>query len=76
MGQSRPLFVYFRYFLDTISIIQIEKSVDRVLGIRTQVCRMVGTDETMELWRPPENYHFLLNESDVAALKTVILKRV
>ena len=36
MGQSRPLFVYFRYFLDTISIIQIEKSIDGVLGIRTQ----------------------------------------
>ena len=36
MGQSRPLFVYFRCFLDTISIIQIEKSVDRVLGIRTR----------------------------------------
>ena len=32
MGQSRPLFVYFRYFLDTISIIQIEKSIDGVLG--------------------------------------------
>ena len=25
MGQSRPLFVYFRYLLITISIIQIEK---------------------------------------------------
>ena len=36
MGESRPLFVYFRYFLDTISIIQIEKSVDGVLGIRTR----------------------------------------
>ena len=33
MGQSRPLFVYFRCFLDTISIIQIEKSIDGVLGI-------------------------------------------
>ena len=33
MGQSRPLFVYFCYLLDTISIIQIEKSVDGVLGI-------------------------------------------
>ena len=30
------LFVYFCYFLDTISIIQIEKSVDDVLGIHTQ----------------------------------------
>ena len=36
MGQSRPLFVYYRYLLDTISIIQIEKSVDGVLGIRTR----------------------------------------
>ena len=34
MGQSRPLFVYFCSFLVTISI-QIEKSVDGVLGIRT-----------------------------------------
>ena len=52
MGQSRPLFVYFRYFLDTISIIQIEKSVDGVLGIQTWGRKMVGADETMELWRP------------------------
>ena len=52
MGQSRPLFVYFRYFLDTISIIQIEKSVDGVLGIRTRGRRMVGADKTTELWRP------------------------
>ena len=53
MGQSRPLFVYFRYFFDTISIIQIEKSVVGVLGIQTQGRRMVGADETTELWRPP-----------------------
>ena len=51
MGQSRPLFVYFRSFL-TISI-QIEKSIDGVLGIRTQGRSMVGTDETKELWQPP-----------------------
>ena len=56
MGQFRPLYVYFRYFLDTISIIQIEKSVDGVLGTRTRGRRMVGTDETTELWLPP-NYH-------------------
>ena len=42
MGQSRPLFVYFCYFLDTISIIQIEKSVNGVLEIRTWGRRMVG----------------------------------
>ena len=53
MVQSWPLFVYFRYFLDTISIIQIEKSIDGVLGIWTLGCRMVGTDETTELWWPP-----------------------
>ena len=52
MGQSQPLFVYFRSFLITISI-QIEKSVDGVLGIRAQGQRMVGADKTMELWRPP-----------------------
>ena len=51
MGQSRPLFVYFRHFLITISI--IEKSIDGVLGI-TRGCRMVGADETTELWRPPQ----------------------
>ena len=53
MGQSRPLFVYFRSFLITISI-QIEKSIDGVLGIRTWGRRMVGADETTELWRPPQ----------------------
>ena len=46
MGQSRPLFVYFGSF---------EKSVDGVLGIRTRGRRMVGADETTELWRPPIN---------------------
>ena len=54
MGQSRPLFVYFCYFLIIISIIQIEKSVDGMLGIRTRGRRMVGADETTELWRPQE----------------------
>ena len=52
MGQSWPLFVYFRSSLITISI-QIEKSIDGVLGIRTRGRRLVGTDKTTELWRPP-----------------------
>ena len=52
MGQSRPLFVYFCSFLVTISI-QIEKSIDGVLGIRTWGRTMVGADVTTELWRPP-----------------------
>ena len=40
MDQSRPLFVYFRPFLITISIIQIEKSIDGVLEIRTRGCKI------------------------------------
>ena len=35
MDQSRPLFVYDRSFIITISIIQIKKREDGVLGIRT-----------------------------------------
>ena len=58
MGQSWPLFVYFRHFLITTSI--IEKSIDCVLGIRTRGRRMVGADETTELWRPPHDLQFYL----------------
>ena len=44
---------YFRSFLILISIstIQIEKSMDGVLGIRTRRGGMVGIVETTELWR-------------------------
>ena len=59
MGQSRPLFVYFCPFLITISIIQIEKSIDDVLGIWTCNRRMVGADEIMELWRPTKQDVFM-----------------
>ena len=59
MGQSRPVFVYFRSFLVTISI-QIEKSIDGVLGIQARGRRMVDADETMELWRPPQLFLNLL----------------
>ena len=52
MGRSRSFFVYFRPFHNTNQL-QIEKSIDGVLGIRTQGRRMVGSDETMELWQPP-----------------------
>ena len=52
MGQSRPLFVYFRPFHITNQL-QIDKSIDGVLGIRTWGRRMEGADETTELWRPP-----------------------
>ena len=56
MGQFRPLFVYFRYFIITISIIQIEERVDGVLGIRTRGGRMVCADKTMDLWQPPFSF--------------------
>ena len=53
IGQSRSLFVYFLPFPITISIIQIKKSIDGVLVIRTHGPRMVGANETTVLWRPP-----------------------
>ena len=47
--------VYFCPFHTTIQL-QIEKSVYGVLGIRTRRGRkMVGADETTELWWPPYN---------------------
>ena len=60
MGTSQPLSVYFRPFLVpiTISIIQIEKSIDGVLGILTWGPKMVGANETTELWRPPYYHNF------------------
>ena len=48
-------FVYFGPFLITISKIQIEKSVDGMLGIQTCSRMMIGADNTMELWRLPKN---------------------
>ena len=33
---------------------QIEKSLDGVLGIQTRGWMMVGADDTTELWRPPK----------------------
>ena len=53
MDHSRPLFFYFRSFLITVSIIQIEKSLDGVLGIQTLGRMIVGAEDTMELLQPP-----------------------
>ena len=50
--QSWLLYVYFRRFLITIQF-QIDKSVDIVLGNRTQGRRMVSADGTTELGWPP-----------------------
>ena len=55
MGQARPLFVYFLFFSnDKYSTNTInENSIDGVLGTRTRGGRMVGADESTELWRHP-----------------------
>ena len=60
MDQSSLFFDYFRPSLITISIIQIEKSLDGVHGIWTRGRRMVGADKTTELWRPPNKSVFSL----------------
>ena len=54
-------FCFFRPFHITISIIQIEKSIDGAHGIWTRCHRMVGADETTELWRPPSVFSLSSN---------------
>ena len=54
IDQTLPLFVYFHSFLMTNLTIN-DKSVDGVLGNRTQGGRMVGADESSELWRHSPN---------------------
>ena len=53
MDQSRPLFVYFRSFHIPIQMtnIQFEKSIDGVLGTRSQGGWMEGADKSTELMR-------------------------
>ena len=51
-----PILVPFCLFLSFSDYNLINtnwKSVDGVLGIWTLGCRIVGTDETTELWQPP-----------------------
>ena len=83
MGQSRPLLVYFCSFLhDKYSTITInDKSFDGVLGTRTRGSRMVGADESTELWRHPylSSLYFLSEEyfekkDSFQALVVIILK--
>ena len=56
MDRNRPLFVYFRPFLNTMTNTVENLTINRVidvLGTRTRGSRMVGTDESTELWRHP-----------------------
>ena len=54
MGQCQTLFLLFSSFSHYNFNNTNWKSTDGVLGIRTRSCRMVGTGNTMELWRPPD----------------------
>ena len=67
MGQSRPLFIYFRPFHITISIIQIEISLDGAHGIQTSGRRLVGADKTTKLWRPPTLVQICKEENELNA---------
>ena len=63
-GLFLPLFAYFRPFLvsqhsDKCSTHLTIKSVDGVLGTRTWAGRMVGADESAELFWPPLNDIFI-----------------
>ena len=49
------LFLFISFLFSLQFQYKIGKSIDGVLGIRTWGRRMVGADETTELWRPPEN---------------------
>ena len=63
------LIVYFRFFLNTISIIQTEKSVDGVVGIQTHGRRMVGPDDTTDLCQT----FYLVAFSDNAATIEIVV---
>ena len=59
MGQTRPLLVYFRSFSQqkdkySTNFTINDKSIDGVLGSRTQGGMMEGADESTELWRHPK----------------------
>ena len=52
MSRTRPLFVYFHSFHST-NLTFNDNSKDGVLGTQTQGGRMVGADESNELWWHP-----------------------
>ena len=57
--QTRPLFVYFSFFSHDKYITNLiinDKRVDGVRGTRTQGGRMVGADESTELWQHPSKF--------------------
>ena len=56
MGQTQPFLFIFVIFSTNLTINY--KSVDGVLGTQTQGGRMVGEDESTELWGTPIHESF------------------
>ena len=50
------LFSFFSHDKYSTNLTINDKSIDSVLGTRTQGGRMVGTDESTELWRHSEAF--------------------
>ena len=72
MGQSRPLIVYFCYFLDTISI--SEKSLDGVLEIDLKrICIFYFCSLSRALFRFVKDAANRLDVSRAAASPTHVL---
>ena len=53
MGQSQPLFVYFRLFYKTQTKYNLITSIDGVLGTQTRGGRIEGADKSTDLWWSP-----------------------
>ena len=63
IGKTRPLFGYYSSFLNTMTNIAQNGtinwiSIDGVHGIQNEDCRMVGADESTVLWQPPNELNF------------------
>ena len=43
------------------------------LGFVSRGCRMVGVDETTELWRPPKDIYYLVCLSGTNEIETVMV---
>ena len=69
-GPIPASFVYFRPFLITISIIQIEKSKDGVLGTQTAGCMMVGAGVPWSYGDHP-SYVCFVNDRRLRKMKNV-----
>ena len=76
MGQTRPLFVYFRPFHMTniAQILQMKKRRWHAWA-RTQGGRMVGADESTELWRHPKELSLKTQTTTQFSLQNLDLQK-